>query len=140
MDSDQKAKLSKSILDMKFMKRSKERVEKEEEAAEGQAMYSKNITDEMRKSSRIVFIEASITTCKDLIDGRLSFKGMNADVEKQMSNSYYKRLDVINRKTEKDVTDVEMAENYSAAADHINKKFQNKRNRNKRKFMKPSDD
>lgn len=138
MDEDRKAKLSKSILDMKFMKRSKERVEKEEEAAEGQAMYSNNITDEMRQSGNIVFVEASISMCKDLIDGRLSFKGMNPDVEKLMSNSYYKHLEIANKRLETDVNDVEMAKNYSSSVNTISKKFQKKRNR--KKFMKPSDD
>lgn len=45
MDDPKRAKLSKSILEMKFMKKTKERVEKEEEDAEGHAMYSKEITE-----------------------------------------------------------------------------------------------
>ncbi|GLV38831.1 M-phase phosphoprotein 6 [Carabus blaptoides fortunei] len=85
MDKGQsKPKLSRAILDMKFMKKTKERVEKEQEDAEGQAMYSNDITEQMRRGGKYAVVEVSVNFCKDLIEGRLSFGGMNPEIERIM--------------------------------------------------------
>lgn len=141
MEEKKQAKLSKGLLDMKFMKKTKERVEKEEDDAEGQAMYSSEITEEMKQSGNINFSEVSIVGCRDLIEGRLSFRGMNPEIEKLMNDEYAKKLDEAEKRKEKDVTDVEMAKGYSTLVDTMDKKFQNKRHRNtnKKKFLKPAD-
>ncbi|KAF2881375.1 hypothetical protein ILUMI_24818 [Ignelater luminosus] len=141
MEERKHAKLSKGLLDMKFMKKTKERVEKEEDDAEGQAMYSSEITEEMKQSGNINFSQVSIVGCKDLIEGRLSFKGMNPEIEKLMNDEYAKKLDEAEKRKEKDVTDTEMAKGYSTLVDTMDKKFQNKkqRNTNKKKFLKPAD-
>lgn len=136
-------KLSKAILEMKFMKKTKEKVEKENEDAEGQAMYSDQITDEMRKSGNLVFITTSITNCKNLVDGRLSFGGMNPEIQKYMEKDYNKLLADEDTKKEKEVTDVEMAEGYSTLVDTVGKKFQGKQNHGKykhKKFKKPNNE
>lgn len=138
MEDKKRVQLSKQILDMKFMKRTKERVEKEEEDAVGKAMYSDQITEQMRKSGHIIFVSTSIGNCKTLIDGRLSFNGMNPEIERIMAEKYQKTLDDIEKEKEKDVSDVNMAKGYSTLVDTMGKKFHNKRNRNK-KFMKPRD-
>ncbi|XP_066258262.1 M-phase phosphoprotein 6 [Euwallacea similis] len=137
MDKDRKIKLSNSILEMKFMKRTKEKVLKEKEDAEGQAMYSNEITDEMRKNGNIIFRETSITICKGLIDGRLSFGGMNPEVEKLMETDYNKAVAEANKKQEKDITDEQMAMEYSPVSDTISNKFKTKKHKNK-KFRKTS--
>lgn len=136
MEEKKRVQLSKTILDMKFMKRTKDRVQKEVEDAEGQAMYANQITEQMRKSGNIVFIETSIGNCKNLIDGRLSFGGMNPDVEKLMSDKYLKTLESEEKLKEKDITDIEMAKGYSTLVDTMGKKFQ-KRQRSNKKFMRP---
>lgn len=136
--ANNKVKLSKSILDMKFMKRTKVRVEKEEEDAEGQAMYSGEITEQMRQSGNIIFVETNISHCKNLIEGRLSFKGMNPEIEKLMSNEDIKKIEAAEKRKEKDVSDVEMAKGYSTLVDTMGNKFKNK-NRSKKKFMKPAE-
>ncbi|XP_022901799.1 M-phase phosphoprotein 6 [Onthophagus taurus] len=130
MQESKRAKLSKAILDMKFMKKTRDRVLKEEEDAEGQDMYANEITDEMRKSGNIIFVETGIFHCKDLIEGRLSFGGMNPDVEKLMQEGYTEKLTEANLKKEQEVTDVEMAKGYSSLIDNMGKKFQNKKNKN----------
>lgn len=137
MDDPKRAKLSKSILEMKFMKKTKERVEKEEEDAEGHAMYSKEITEKMRNSGHLIFIESNISQCKDLLDGRLSFGGMNPEIEKLMSNDYVKKFEASEKAKEKDVSDVEMAKGYSTLVNTMNNKFKSKNQRNNKKFMKP---
>lgn len=137
MEGSKRVKLSKAILEMKFMKKTKERVEKEEEDAEGQAMYSKEITEQMKKAGHIIFIESSIFHCKGLIDGRLSFGGMNPEVEKLMSNDHIKKLDAAEKNKEKDISDAEMAKGYSSLVNTMDNKFKKKRIRNKNKFLKP---
>lgn len=139
-DKNKKVQLSKQILDMKFMKRTKERVKKEEEDAEGKAMYSNQITEQMRKSGNIVFIETSISNCKNLIDGRLSFGGINPDIERIMSDKHVRKIEEMEKLKEKDVQDVEMAKGYSTLVDTMGKKFNNNKRHsrfNNKKFIKP---
>jgi len=139
----EKVKLSQSILDMKFMKKTKEKFTKDQEDAESKEMYSNQITDEMKKDGNIIFREASITFCKGLIDGRLSFGGMNPDIEKMMENDYNKLLNEAEKRKEKDVTDEEMAKGtFSSAKESstLNKLISNKfkTKKRKREFKKPS--
>ncbi|XP_075153013.1 M-phase phosphoprotein 6 [Haematobia irritans] len=77
-----KPRLSKGILEMKFMQRTKEKVNKEIEAAEGQKMYSSEITERMLNSKSNFIIEPSFVHCENLIEGRLSFRGMNPEIER----------------------------------------------------------
>lgn len=137
MEESKKVKLSKGVLDMKFMKKTRERVQKEAEDAEGQAMYSQEITEDMKKSGNIIFMDTSIMNCKDLVEGRLSFGGMNPEIERIMAETYNKRLGEVEKLKEKDITDVEMAKGYSSLHETMGKKFQPKSQRNSKKFMKP---
>lgn len=112
------AKLSKTVLDMKFMKKTKLRVEQEEEEAQGRAVYSNRITDKMKQNrGNIVFVETTISNCKNLIEGRLSFKGMNPTVEKLLANEDLRKLELAKKQKEKDISDVELAKGYSLLAD-----------------------
>ncbi|KAF5287563.1 hypothetical protein FQA39_LY15892 [Lamprigera yunnana] len=116
MDGKRNVKLSKTVLDMKFMKKTKERVEKEQDDAE----------------------EVSVTSCKDLIEGRLSFGGMNPEIEKLMGD-IYKQSSKQEKINETDVSDIEMAQNYSSTVETMGNQFLDKRSRSKKKFLKPSD-
>ena len=98
MEEAKPIQLSKSILDMKFMKKTKERVQKEQEDAEGKAMYSNEITEEMKKSGNIIFTETSIFNCRNLVEGRLSFGGMNPEIEKLMTDDFNKNKQEVERK------------------------------------------
>ncbi|KAJ3653915.1 hypothetical protein Zmor_013140 [Zophobas morio] len=140
MEEAKPIQLSKSILDMKFMKKTKERVQKEQEDAEGKAMYSNEITEEMKKSGNIIFTETSIFNCRNLVEGRLSFGGMNPEIEKLMTDDFTKKKQEVERKKETDISDEKMAQEYSTLVDTIGNKFSGKRNKNKRKFLKPSED
>lgn len=66
-----KTKLSKGILDMKFMKRTKDKVNKEEDDATSRAMYSNEITDKMLQDSSQYIIEPSYIPCENLVEGKL---------------------------------------------------------------------
>lgn len=143
MEKQNVTKLSKGILEMKFMKKTKEKVEKEIDDAEGQAMYSDQITDEMRRTGNLVFISTSMTVCKHLVDGRLSFGGINPEIEKLMAKDYNKLVGEEETKKEKDIGDVEMAEGYSTLVDTVGKKFHSRQNTPKqkhKKFKKPNID
>lgn len=124
---------------MKFMKKTKVRVEREEEDAEGQAMYSNEITEQMRQSGNTIFVDTNISNCKNLIEGRLSFKGMNPDIEKLMSNEDIKKIEAAEKRKEKDVSDVEMAKGYSTLVDTMGNKFKNKNKHKNKKFVKPAE-
>nr|XP_023019506.1 M-phase phosphoprotein 6 [Leptinotarsa decemlineata] len=143
-NSKTNVKLSKGILDMKFMKKTKEKVEKEKDDLEGHIMYSSEITEEMRRSGNLVFVSTSMANIRTLVDGRLSFGGMNPEIEKLMANDYGKQLEDEEKRKEKDITDVEMAEGYSTLVNTMGKKFHGANRERKRKadrkFVKPADD
>ncbi|KAL3281001.1 hypothetical protein HHI36_004225 [Cryptolaemus montrouzieri] len=129
--------LSKGILEMKFMKKSKEKALKQLEDEESRKLYSKEISEEMKRTGNIVFIETSVFNCKNMVEGRFSFGGMNPDIEKLMANDYVDMLNQIEESKEKDITDIEMAKGYSSVVETMQKKFNKK---TKKKFMKPSSD
>ncbi|KAG8227577.1 hypothetical protein J437_LFUL000677 [Ladona fulva] len=125
-----KRKLSKNILEMKFMKRSKEKAEKEKEDEERQIMFSHEITPGMKESNYV--LEPSFIPCEDLILGRLSYHGFNPVVERMMQE----RIDeeeskarvekaAAERRAEKDVSDEEMAWKYGTLSGTISRKFKN---------------
>ncbi|XP_075991774.1 M-phase phosphoprotein 6 [Anticarsia gemmatalis] len=80
-----KIQLPKSVLEMKFMKKTKERIEKEiADTHDHKGLYSNIITNEMRSASGNYISESSFIFCETMIDGRLSFKGMNPEIERLM--------------------------------------------------------
>ncbi|XP_059049786.1 M-phase phosphoprotein 6 [Achroia grisella] len=80
-----KPQLPKSVLDMKFMKKTKDRIEKEiENTQDHDSLYSNIITSEMRHATGNFITESSFLVCEDLLEGRLSYKGMNLEIERLM--------------------------------------------------------
>lgn len=163
-----KTKLSKSILEMKFMKRTKEKVEKELEIEETQKLYKQNLNKKMLGAGESKFyIEPSYFLCEGLREGRLSFRGMNEELEKYLEKTNYWGVPEEPSKQEVEVEDEEMAARFQGYKkfnklnnmqgqknkyNHIkkgNKGFHSqhikKDNRNgppnkKTKFMKPDED
>uniref|UniRef100_A0A1A9WKT0 M-phase phosphoprotein 6 n=1 Tax=Glossina brevipalpis TaxID=37001 RepID=A0A1A9WKT0_9MUSC len=150
-----KPKLSKGILEMKFMQRTKAKVDEEIEVAEGRAMYSSELTSGMLNGNSNFIIEPSFVSCENLIDGRLSFRGMNPEIEKEMELEKSEKEATAKRpEQETEVSTNDMAEFYAAASQTMQKKFQKHRkvNNNKRpnsdniihkknkKFKKPQTD
>lgn len=104
MATKRKPQLPKSVLDMKFMKKTKERIEKEiENTQDHEGLYSGIITNEMRHASGNYISESSFIFCQDIIEGRVSFKGMNPEIERLMESE--KNKEQINGEMEKDVSD-----------------------------------
>ncbi|XP_055597981.1 M-phase phosphoprotein 6-like [Uranotaenia lowii] len=132
-----KVKLSKGILEMKFMSRTREKLEKEKDDEEGRALYKNEITDKMLHESSKYIIETSYVPCEDLIEGRVSYGGMNPEIERlieleknqDMAQLTEKqRAEAAERqKMRTDVPDEEMAEFYSSVVGTIKRKFDNRR-------------
>lgn len=132
-----KVKLSKSILEMKFMKRTKEKVLKEEDDAESRAMYSNEITEKMKKNESRFIIETSYLICEDLNEGRFSFLGMNPEIERLMEAEEQAKQAKIDQNVKKDVSDADMTAYYGNVKKTIEKKFQSKTQRRKMTLPEP---
>ncbi|XP_071571787.1 M-phase phosphoprotein 6 [Temnothorax nylanderi] len=142
--------LSKSILQMKFMKRTKDKVEKEQFQEEGEEYFGSELTSRMKKASGKFLMEASYVFCEKLGDGRLSFQGMNPVIEKLMEEKENGKRAKVEEKQE-DVSDEQMAVQWKkmrAKFDTVNrhrKPQHRKRNdedeplNKKPKFLKPAD-
>lgn len=108
-----KTKLSKGILDMKFMKRTKDKVTKEQDDAEGRAMYASQITDKMLQHGECQYVcEPSFVPVEGLVEGRFSFRGMNPEIERLLELEELARQALLNKDVKKDVEDEEMADSY----------------------------
>ncbi|XP_013772817.1 M-phase phosphoprotein 6-like [Limulus polyphemus] len=153
MEPREKVKLSKHVLDMKFMKRSKEKVQKETEEEERKSILENHVIHDLKKEGKKFIMEPSFGPCEELVSGRMSFKGMNPEIERIMAerelaaNPNQHKMDGI--------SDKEMTERYSSLIGTIAKKFGKKRDRSesvnkkqektenesrKRKFRKPVDE
>uniref|UniRef100_A0A336LFG0 CSON004644 protein n=1 Tax=Culicoides sonorensis TaxID=179676 RepID=A0A336LFG0_CULSO len=146
-----KTKLSKTVLQMKFMNRTREKVELEEEEAQGRNMYSSEITEKMLNGNSNIIIEPSYVICEDLIEcGRFSFGGMNKDIERLMENeSAAKRIKteedekLRQKEMKKDVKDDEMLKYYDSLFQSRTEKFHVRRHRKDNvvgppgKYLKP---
>lgn len=85
--------------------------------------------------------EESYIPFENLIVGRISFGGMNPEIEKLMTIKQF-RPSPVNREMDKDISDEEMAKYSATLAQTIAKKFSNssKRQKRKMKFLKPKED
>lgn len=142
-----KSKLSKSVLEMKFMKRTKEKVENQIIQEEGEKYFGNQLTNKLKNESEKFIIEPSFVYCENLIDGRLSFQGMNPELEKLLELENNEKRMELERKKEADVTDEQMAEEW---ASHNKRKHKYKYQKTahiendqpvgkKPKFLKPVD-
>lgn len=142
--------LSKSILEMKFMKRSKEKAQRKQDAEESQAMFSDVITEDMKRGECKYVIEPSFVQCENLIVGRLSFLGMNPEIERILELE--QKANYVKKENEKDISDFEMANRYGTLVGTVSRKFSTKRDhrnlqeydppqsKKEMKFLKPSCD
>ncbi|CAD6999811.1 unnamed protein product [Ceratitis capitata] len=119
-------RLSKGILEMKFMQRTKAKVDKEIEDAEGREMYSQEITQKMLHGNSNFIIEPSFMHCENLIEGRLSFRGMNPEIERLLELEQAERVANTQHEQKKEVSDKEMAKFFQAQQVTMQKKFQTK--------------
>ena len=143
-----KKKLSKNLLEMKFMKRTKEKTEKIEEEEVRSRMFDGEVSGAMRDGASRIVVEPSYVNIENLRFGRLAFKGwfvkswhlhifyiwisfnfhfiscpgMNSEIESLMAEHAAAMAE--DKTNETDVNDVEMANRLSKT---IAKKFATKR-------------
>lgn len=138
---------------MKFMKKTKEKVEKEADDDEGRKMYAGQITDKMLHGDCLFISEQSFVPCEDLIVGRVSYRGMNPEIERILELEDESKQAVLIKEQELDVNDKDMAKHYTTLVNTIGKKFNPKERKHKTKsemaefqqskktkFIKPSDE
>ncbi|XP_015596546.1 M-phase phosphoprotein 6 [Cephus cinctus] len=125
-----KAKLSKGILEMKFMKRTKEKVEKQQFQEEGEEYFENLLTTRMKSEKDKFIIEPSFTYCEKLIDGRLSFQGMNPDIERLMEIENESKRVMLEKKKETDISDEQMARHISRGVNPLS------RHRKEKKYIR----
>ncbi|CAH1644951.1 unnamed protein product [Spodoptera littoralis] len=117
-----KIQLPKSVLEMKFMKKTRERIEKEMENMQDHgSLYSNIITNEMRSASGNFISESSFIFCDTMLEGRLSFKGMNPEIERLMELENADKNEQPSSEMVKDVSDEILAKKM----EKFNKKRQN---------------
>ncbi|KAI4495589.1 hypothetical protein M0802_008601 [Mischocyttarus mexicanus] len=144
-----KFKLSKSILEMKFMRRTKEKVEKQMIEKEGEEYFGGQFSVPMTSKFDDQFVvEPSFVVCEQLIEGRLSFNGMNPELEKLLEIEEINKTMELEKKLEKDVTDEQMAENWLSLR-KVKRNFKRSKKqqgnktgpipKKKAKFLKPID-
>ena len=150
MTSKVKPRLSKGILEMKFMKKTKAKVDKEAEDEEGKMMYQNEITNKMLANSNFI-IEPSFVNIEGLLEGRFSCRGMNPEIEKILENERLQKEEATRPKMESDVTDKEKVHFYSKSSStslsrNVSKKFEVKKRKSNSgdyqkgsKFLKPKD-
>eukprot|EP00088_Acartia_fossae_P019354 TRINITY_DN21298_c0_g1_i1.p1 TRINITY_DN21298_c0_g1~~TRINITY_DN21298_c0_g1_i1.p1 ORF type:complete len:175 (+),score=39.73 TRINITY_DN21298_c0_g1_i1:37-561(+) len=119
-----KKKLSKHLLEMKFMKRTKEKKELQDEEEIRSQMFDAEVTPAMRVEGDRFMIESSYGPIENLKFGRLSFKGMNPEIETIMLEDAARDE---NTKQEMEVSDQEMADRYANLVGTMQKKFATKR-------------
>ncbi|XP_063601754.1 uncharacterized protein LOC134777819 [Penaeus indicus] len=133
MEVDQKQsvkKLSKGVLELKFMKKSKEKAVLQEENEERQQLYQDQLSLLHKGADRIVMVD-SYFDCMDFLPCRLSFGGMDPDIEKLNEDKLtgvYKPERILPAPSkgdgiEEDVTAEEIAENYSKLLGNKAKQF-----------------
>lgn len=103
--------LSKNLLQMKFMKRSKEKAELEIEEEKSKILIEEQLSETIKKGDRF-YVEPSHVLCEGLVFGRLSFRGKNPEIEKLMQEK--KDNKTINKRmhNECEVSNTEMAKIY----------------------------
>uniref|UniRef100_A0A8D2K9W1 M-phase phosphoprotein 6 n=1 Tax=Theropithecus gelada TaxID=9565 RepID=A0A8D2K9W1_THEGE len=88
MAAEQKTKLSKNLLRMKFMQRgldseTKKQLEEEEKKIISEEHWYLDLP-ELKEKESFIIEEQSFLLCEDLLYGRMSFRGFNPEVEKLM--------------------------------------------------------
>ncbi|XP_011506159.1 PREDICTED: M-phase phosphoprotein 6 [Ceratosolen solmsi marchali] len=139
-----KISLSKSILEMKFMKKTKDKVDKQAYQKEGEEYFNKQ---GLAKHAGRYIIEPSYILCEQLIDGRLSFHGENNEIERIMEHEAQEKKENNNKikYNETDISDKQMSKIWKSTTKinvhniSRNRENSNEPRRKKPKFLKPVD-
>lgn len=121
-------KLSKGVLELKFMKKSKEKFQVQEENEERENLYQDQLSSLHEGADRILMVN-SYYDCMDFLPCRLSFGGMDQDIEKlnegRLTGIYKVKEALPPQKVgemDTDVTAEEMAQVYRPTNKHRKRK------------------
>ncbi|XP_044540394.1 M-phase phosphoprotein 6-like [Gracilinanus agilis] len=124
-----KLKLSRNLMQMKFMQRgldteTKKQLEEEEKKIISEEHWYLDLP-ELKEKKSFIIEEQSFILCKDLLYGRMSFRGFNPEIEKLMvqMNAKHNEEEVEDVTMEADMSDEEMARRYESLVGTIGKKF-----------------
>ena len=141
-----RTKLSKGILQMKFMQKTKEKCDKELEELEPQDVLDQHYNANLRKEGQKYVVDNSYLYVERLVFPRMSFKGMNPEIEKLMVEMNADNSEVKDEKQSNetfDVNDEEMTDRYTQYIDNKNSNrkrnrdvFSKKQNRRHEKYKK----
>uniref|UniRef100_A0A1B6GT98 M-phase phosphoprotein 6 n=1 Tax=Cuerna arida TaxID=1464854 RepID=A0A1B6GT98_9HEMI len=134
-----KTKLSKGILEMKFMKKSKDQALKDIQDEEGRMLFEDQLTEGMKAGISNYILESSYVPCEGLIDGRLSFRGMNPEIERLMELEEIAKRPPVNRSMNAEISDVEMAQYRQSLVETVASKYKSKKTRNTNEKNKSGD-
>jgi M-phase phosphoprotein-6 len=132
-----KKKLSKHLLEMKFMKRYREKTEIMDEEEIRSQMFDSEVTPTMRVEGDRFITEPSYVAIENLRFGRFSYKGMNPEIENIMLEDATKE-EAARPSDIKDISDMEMAEHFGNLRGTMEKKFTKKRDAGGKRSGTPS--
>lgn len=99
--------LSKNLMQMKFMKKSRDKEEEEAEMETG-SLLDQDLTQTVKTEGSKYIIESSYVPCEQLMFGRRSYKGMNPEIELIMANEESNQMDTTPQ--EVDISNKEMVQ------------------------------
>lgn len=135
---DSKKLLSKNLLQMKFMQRTKEKVDRIEEEEKTAHLLEKVEAPVLTIRDQII-VEPSYVECEQLVFGRMSFKGYNPEIEKLMSDKQPVETRQEKEQQEVEVTRTEMVHRHRNY-DRSNRRDSRGRGRGKRqRYSRPVD-
>jgi len=138
--------LSKGLLQMKFMQKTASKLQQEVEEEEIGALEEQWVIESLPQKyisllsngdapidkaadDDLFEYNNSITILEQLAFGRMSFQGMNPEVELLMRNDGKSEEETSQQAPETSITDEDMAEQYSSFVKNMDKKFKTKRQR-----------
>lgn len=136
--------LSKNLMQMKFMQKTVDKTQNNFDEHHNKSLLDQQNNESLRKEGQKYVVDNSYLYCERLIFGRMSFKGMNPEIEKlmqELDDNSDKSGDKCHKNDDSvDVSDEEMTNRYSKYVDSnaINRKrskYSNKqRNRSDKRF------
>lgn len=103
--------LSKNLLQMKFMQKCKAKYE--DKPNEQKISIDSVLNECVKLESNKYLIESSFVTFENLKFGRMSFKGMNVEIERLLNDKYNDKAKDEEEKNDEDVSSIKMAKRYS---------------------------
>jgi len=124
-------------MQMKFMQKTKEKNEREINEQNNKLLIDEELNDNLRKEGQRYYINWSHLYCEQLKSGRLSFKGMNHEIEKLMQENDSNEVSQDQSEKTCDVSDEEMTNRYSYLIDSNRKRTKHsQRNRTAKRFKR----